>query len=132
MENFFPEQRWTSEGEPELGVGIVKETGKGRVQIHFPISGETRLYAIENAPLRRVIFKPGDTIVDTENQPLLIERVDQDGELFMYFGQNRALLEADLGDVSVKHGVNDRLVMGEVDTLELFDLRRQTLELDYR
>ncbi|MBI9069538.1 MAG: RNA polymerase-associated protein RapA [Salinivirgaceae bacterium] len=132
MENFFPEQRWTSEGEPELGVGIVKEISKDRVQMHFPIAGETRLYATENAPLRRVIFKPGDTIVDTHKRTMLVEQVQQDGELLIYFGQDRTLSEADLGDVSVKHGVDDRLSMGDVDTPELFALRRRTLEYDHK
>lgn len=128
---FFPDQRWTSEGEPELGVGIVIETSKGRVQIRFPVSGETRLYAMENAPLRRVLFKPGDTIMDTSKRPLLIEQVQQEGKLFIYFGQDRTLSEAELGDVSVKHGVDDRLSMGDVDTPELFALRRRTLQHDH-
>ncbi|MBI9053249.1 MAG: RNA polymerase-associated protein RapA [Bacteroidales bacterium] len=132
MENFFPNQRWTSKGEPELGVGMVTETSKGRVKVHFPISDETRLYAIENAPLRRVLFKAGDTIVDTSKRPLLIDRVELDGELFLYFGQDRTLSEANLGDVSVKHGVDDRLSVGDVDTPEIFTLRRKTLQHDHR
>lgn len=132
MINFFLDQRWTSEGEPELGVGIVTEIGKGRVKMHFPVSGEMRLYATANAPVRRVIFKPGDTIVDTNKRPLIIEKVDQNGDLFVYFGQGITLSEANLGDVSVKHGVDDRLFMGDVESPEIFALRRQTLEYDYK
>lgn len=128
---FFPDQRWTSEGEPELGIGIVTETGNGRVKIHFPISGETRMYAQENAPLRRVLFKPGETIIDTNNSPLLIERIQEDGDLFLYIGEDRALSEANLGDVSAKHGVDDRLLMGDVCTPALFALRRKTLQHDH-
>ncbi|MFK7923969.1 MAG: RNA polymerase-associated protein RapA [Bacteroidia bacterium] len=128
---FFPDQRWTSEGEPELGVGIVTEISKGRVKIHFPIADETRLYATDNTPLRRVVFKAGDTIVDLEKRPLLIERVQQNGDLIIYIGQDRALSEAELGDVSVTHDVDDRLAMGEVDTPQLFALRRQTLQYDH-
>jgi ATP-dependent helicase HepA len=132
MEVFFPDQRWTSEGEPELGVGIVKEVSNARVQIHFPISGESRMYAIENAPLRRVRFKPGETIVDSQKRPLQIESVEEDGPLITYVGQERVLSEAELGDVSVNHGVDDRLAQGDVETPELFALRRQTLELDHK
>lgn len=128
---FFPDQRWTSEGEPELGVGIVTEISKGRVKIHFPIADETRLYATDNTPLRRVIFKAGDTIVDTQKRPLLIERVQQNGDLIIYIGPDRALSEAELGDVSVTHGVDDQLAMGQVDTPQLFTLRRQTLQYDH-
>ncbi|MCF8374284.1 MAG: RNA polymerase-associated protein RapA [Bacteroidales bacterium] len=132
MGNFFPDQRWSSEGEPELGVGIVTGISKGRVQIHFPESGETRLYAAENAPLRRVNFKPGDTIIDTSKRPLLIERVEQEGELFIYFGDDRALSEANLGDVSVKHNIDERFSLGYVDIPEIFALRRATLQHDHK
>lgn len=132
MDIFYPEQRWTSEGEPELGVGIVTEISKGRVQLHFPASGETRLYAVDNAPLRRVLFKPGDTIVDIDQKPLLIEQVQESDTLFFYIGQNRVISEADLGDVTVQHGVDDRLLLGDVDTPRLFALRRRTLTYDHR
>ncbi len=131
MEDFYPNQRWASEGEPELGVGIVIETNKDRVQINFPTAGETRLYALENAPLRRIIFKPGDTIVDTNKRPLVIERVQDNNDLLIYIGKEGVLSEADLGDVSVQHGAEDRLFMGDVDTPEVFDLRRKTLKYDH-
>ncbi|NOQ25002.1 MAG: RNA polymerase-associated protein RapA [Bacteroidales bacterium] len=129
---FFPNQRYTSEGEPELGVGILTETSKGRVQIHFPISDETRLYALENAPLRRVIFKPGDTITDTNKQALLIERVEQADNLYIYYGNERTLSEAELGEVSVIHGADDKLFTGDVDSPEKFALRRETLLNDHK
>ncbi len=132
MGNFFPDQRWTSVGEPELGVGIVTEISKDRIRIHFPVSGETRMYAMENAPLHRVLFRPGDTIMDLSKRPLLIERVEQEDKLFTYYGQDRALSEADLGDVSFRHGVDDRLYMGDVDTPKIFALRRRTLQHDHR
>lgn len=132
MEIFFPNQRWTSEGEPELGVGIVTEVTKNRVQIYFPISGETRLYATESAPVRRVVFKPGDTIVDKNNISLKIERIEDDGRLYTYFGQGQSLSEADLGDVKDKHGVVDRLISGDVDTPITFALRRKSLDYEYQ
>lgn len=131
MGDFFPDQRWTSEGEPELGVGIVTETARGRVQIHFPASGETRLYAMEHAPLRRVLFKPGDTIIDMDQRPLVINRVQDSGDLILYIGEDRVLSEADLGDVTITHGVDDRLLMGDVDTPAMFALRRRTLSNDH-
>ncbi len=130
--DFFPNQRWTSEGEPELGVGIITEVSKNRVEMHFPVSGETRLYAKENAPIRRVVFKPGDTIVDKNNTPIIVEDVKERGNLLIYFGQDRTLSEAELGNVSDRHGVIDKLSVGEVDTPEAFALRRNTLDNDYK
>ncbi|MEZ4826045.1 MAG: SNF2-related protein [Bacteroidia bacterium] len=131
MAIFFPDQRWTSEGEPELGVGIVSSISKGRVEIYFPASGAKRLYSEENAPLRRVIFKPGDTIVDIHKRALIVEKVKHEGNLILYIGQDRTLPESELGDVSVSRGVADRLSTGEVDSPQLFALRRKTLEYDH-
>ncbi len=132
MGPFFPKQRYSSKGEPELGVGVITETRKGKVQLYFPISKETRLYALESAPLQRVVFKPGDTIMDTKGQALLITKVELEDELYVYYGVDRKLSEAELGEVHVKHGVDDRLFMGDVDTPQAFALRRATQEHDYR
>lgn len=131
MGTFLPQQRWTSEGEPELGVGIVTEAGFGRVTVEFPIAGETRMYAEENAPLRRVLFKEGDTIVDKEQRSMKIEQVQENAGFMIYFGALGVISEGDLGDVSVQHGVDDRLAMGDVDTPALFALRRSTLDQDH-
>ncbi|MEM9326084.1 MAG: RNA polymerase-associated protein RapA [Bacteroidota bacterium] len=131
MADFYLNQRWTSEGEPELGVGIVVATDKQRVQVHFPSAGATRQYAQANAPLRRVIFKPGDLIVDADQRPMLVERVQDNGELLLYIGQERTLSEADLGEVAMQQGVQERLLSGDVETPEVFDLRRRTLSYDH-
>ncbi len=131
MEPFSLHQRYASIAEPDLGIGIVTETAKGRVKIHFPASGESRLYAADNAPLRRVRFKPGDTIVDRDGRSMLIDRVLEDDDLLLYLGQGRSLSEADLGNISVKHGADDRLLTGDVDTPALFALRRRTLDNEH-
>ncbi|MEO0585953.1 MAG: DEAD/DEAH box helicase family protein, partial [Bacteroidota bacterium] len=80
----------------------------------------------ETAPLRRVKFKPGDTVHDATQRPMVVERV-QEGDLYFYIGADRVISEADLGEVKVQHGVDDRLLNGEVDTPALFALRRRTL-----
>ncbi|EPR70973.1 RNA polymerase-associated protein RapA [Cyclobacterium qasimii] len=131
MADFYPDQRWASEGEPELGVGIIVEANKNRVKVHFPAAEETRQYALANAPLRRVVFKPGDTVVDTNKSSFVIERVQDNGALIVYIGKHGTLSEADLGDVSVSHGVNDRLLIGDVETPDVFALRRNTLAYDH-
>ncbi len=131
MDIFFPNQRYTSKGEPELGIGILTELSKGKVRLSFPASNETRLYAIESAALQRVVFKPGDTIVDTQSHSLLIKRVEIEDNLYMYYGEDHQISEADLGDVSVNYGVDDRLFMGDVDIPQAFALRRKTLQHEY-
>lgn len=132
MTPFTLHQRYTSEGEPELGMGHVIETGGGRVQVFFPAAGETRLYAADGAPLRRVRFKVGDTIVDAQQQPLRIERVEEQDGLLWYLSGDRALSEAELGEVAITYGVEDMLARGEVDPPNLFALRRETRQHDYQ
>ncbi|MFT4855780.1 MAG: ATP-dependent helicase HepA [Planctomycetota bacterium] len=132
MGEFFLNQRYTSSGEPELGVGIVTEVSKGKVRISFPISEEVRLYSIESAPLLRTIFKPGHTIVDQQGQSILIEEVKLEDGLYVYFGNDRELSEGELGEVFTSHTVDDRLFAGDVDSPEKFALRRETLNHNYQ
>lgn len=132
MVDFFPNQRYTSSGEPELGVGHVTEVSKGKVQMYFPLSDERRLYAIESAPLLRAIFKPGDTIVDKQGQSMLIEQVTLEDTLCVYHGNDRKLHESELGGMSITHRVDDRLFTGDVDSPDMFALRRETLYHNYR
>jgi len=132
MQDFSPLQRYTSKGEPELGVGILKEISNRKLQVYFPLSNEKRIYSIESEPLRRVVFKIGDTIIDAKGQPLFILQVEMEGNLYMYYGKDRKLSEAELGNVTATHGVDDRLFMGDVDTPQAFALRRETLQHDYR
>jgi ATP-dependent helicase HepA len=132
MGEFILNQRYTSSGEPELGVGIVTEVSKGKVRISFPVAEEVRLYSAENAPLLRTIFKPGHTIVDQQGQAMLIEEVKLEDGLYVYYGNDRELVESELGEVSTSHTVDDRLFVGDVDSPEKFALRRETLDHNYR
>jgi len=131
QETFQPNQRYTSNGEPELGIGILTEISNRKVTLYFPLSSETRVYATENAPLRRIVFKPGDTIEDTNKQSLLIKKVEQENGLYVYVGENKKISETDLGDVTVNYEVVDRLFMGDVDTPQASTLRRETLQHEY-
>ncbi|MDG1276459.1 MAG: RNA polymerase-associated protein RapA [Algoriphagus sp.] len=132
MGEFILNQRYTSSGEPELGVGIVTEVSKGKVRISFPVAEEVRLYSAENAPLLRTIFKPGHTIVDQQGQSILIEEVKLEDGLYVYIGNGRELVESELGEVTTSHTVDDRLFAGDVDSPEKFALRRETLNHNYQ
>ncbi len=61
-EEIMPGQRWVSDAEPELGLGVVMSAGSGRVSILFPAADDRREYALESAPVRRVAFEVGDEV----------------------------------------------------------------------
>ncbi len=78
MSPFCKGQRWISKTEPELGLGTVMEYGEGRVQVLYPATGEVRVYTEENAPLRRIQFRQGDTIEDHNGHERTVESVREE------------------------------------------------------
>src|SRR5262245_20090991 len=62
MERPIAGQRWSSDSEPELGLGTIVTAEFGRVEVLFSAANERRVYAIETAPLRRVRFGAGDKV----------------------------------------------------------------------
>ena len=120
-------QRWVSDGEPELGLGIIRESGEGRVEISFPAAGETRIYAIDTAPLRRVRFMPGDRIKVHSGSEMTVERVREDRGLRIYETDNGEVLESDLSDTISFSKPEERLFGGKLDEPADFDLRGEAL-----
>ncbi len=70
-------QRWISETEPELGMGILVSIDKRFLTIEFPASDCTRQYSLKAAPIRRAKFKPGDKIHTVDHQEILVESVEK-------------------------------------------------------
>jgi ATP-dependent helicase HepA len=120
-------QRWISDSEPELGLGIILETAAGQVKVFFPAVSGLRNYSLESAPLRRVEFKEGDRIKSHEGDALVVESVEMRGGLYVYKTGGRDLLEAELSDTLSFSKPEERLLGGQVDELRLFDLRVEAL-----
>jgi len=120
-------QRWVSDSEPELGLGIILQTESDRVKVFFPAVSGLRKYALESAPLRRVQFKEGDRIKSHEGENLVVEGVENRSGLLIYKTSGRDLLEAELSDTLSFSKPEDRLLGGQVDELRMFDLRVEAL-----
>lgn len=120
-------QRWISETEPELGLGIVESLARHQVRIVFAAANEVRLYAPSNAPIKRVEFRVGDTIHSQAGTSVLIEEVcDVDG-LLSYSGGGVTVPEAELADTISFSKPEDRLIGGQVDQSNVFALRYETI-----
>ena len=122
-----PGQRWVSDTEPELGLGIVLKSEFGRAEIFFPASGEHRQYALGSAPVRRVAFKEGDAIRTHSGESLHVDSITDVGGLLTYRCGSRDVTEAELSDNITFSKPEDRLLAGQVDELERFKLRVECL-----
>ena len=121
-------QRWVSENEPELGLGLVKEVNKFQVHVSFPVAEESRIFASESPPLKRVIYKEGDTVSSSEGISIKVERVEEADGLFIYHSGEEKIAESDLAESSNFSNPEERILQGQVDSMEAFALRYQTIE----
>ena len=132
MSSFIPGQRWISEAEPELGLGTVIHAANDRVQVAFHTAGETRIYAVDHAPLQRVRFRVGDQVRTQADQEFVVQEVREARGLLVYRGAHHQLPEAELSDRVSLQGPQERLLAGRFDDSSTFELRRRTLELLHR
>ena len=72
-------QRYVSDAEPELGLGLVVGVDERVVQLAFAAADETRRYVAASAPLRRVRFAVGDTLTDDAGRTHRVEAVEERG-----------------------------------------------------
>ena len=123
-----------SEREPELGLGLVVSVDHAsrRVALDFPATGERRLYALGTPVLKRVEFRPGESITMREGKTFVIESVEDEAGVLVYVGQNRRAREDAISDVTSVSLPQERLMAGQVDPGEVFDLRYRALQAQAR
>lgn len=129
---FVPGQRWVSNTESELGLGIVVDTANRRVTVSFPAVGERRTYAINNAPLSRVHYTVGEKVSNTDGLKFTISEVIEQGGYLIYQGlddegEQYSLEEIDLESFVQFSRPQDRLFAGQIDKVKNFSLRVETL-----
>ena len=132
MSHFREGQRWISEPEPELGLGTVMQSDESRVQMLYPATGEVRVYSTENAPLRRVTFRTGESIEDHDGNERLVETIHEADGMLIYSGEGWEMLESQLSDRISVHGPMERLRGGHTDAASVFAVRRCALEMLHR
>ncbi len=141
MQQFAIGQRWLSDTESELGLGIIIEVSERKITILFPASDETCIYIKESAPITRIIFAVGDTITDQEGLQWQVQKLEQAAGLVKYHclaaseqdGDEAANTEIKIinetrlsAQVQLSRPL-DRLLAGHSETKEWFDLRVESL-----
>jgi ATP-dependent helicase HepA len=121
-----------SEREPELGLGVVASVDRTRIGVDFPATGEKRLYALGTGVLKRVQFRAGETVSTRVGATLVVEAVDDESGLLTYRGQGKQIRENEISDVTSVALPQERLMAGQVEPGEVFDLRYRTLQAQWR
>ena len=131
--DFIPGQRWISDTEPELGLGLVIGADLRTVNLHFPAVDESRVYARADAPLTRVRFSRHDHIEDLDGNRLRVENVIEHDGLLRYEGADSAGRTIALDETRLNHAMKlnkprDRLFNLQLDKNSAFELRYRTLQ----
>ncbi|MBC54212.1 MAG: RNA polymerase-binding ATPase [Gammaproteobacteria bacterium] len=134
LKDFAPGQRWISDTEPDLGLGMVTETDHRTVTFDFSAVDESRRYARDAAPLTRLVLNVGDPLQLGEVK-VEITGIDVTAagtinyQVRMPEGDVKPLPETLLPDNLSMNRPLDRLMSGQFDPAHWFHLKQQSLAL---
>ena len=125
-------QRWISETENSLGLGMITALDFRSVTLHFPASDETRIYAVAQAPLTRIALNKGEQLHHQAGwQGEVLDVQEMNGLLFYLVknaqGEDVIVNEKELSPIISFSQAKDRLFSSQIDRSEHFALRYQTL-----
>ena len=136
LHQFAIGQRWLSDTETELGLGVLIDVDERSVSILFPKSDETRVYARSNAPLSRIVFNIKDELQDQEGTKWLVESFEDRNGVVRYnvmrtlddgTEERKVLNETRVGAHIQLSRPLDRLLASQIDYKEWYDLRIEAL-----
>jgi len=130
--DFVIGQRWVSHSDTGLGLGIVTDISGRRVTLGFPAADEERTYAIDNAPLSRIMYQVGEDIETFEGERFIVRAVEDLGGVLMYYADDGSEDLARISEVKLSSAVDfsaphQRLFAGQFDRNGAFRLRMATV-----
>lgn len=129
---FIQGQRWMSETEPELGLGIINQVEDKTIQVLFNASETSRVYGINTAPLKRVLFEVEDKVRLNDGTEIIIENIEQLNGIAIYQSHNGQFPEMLLADELAFNNPEQKLFNGQVDSERFYQLRFKALEMKKR
>jgi ATP-dependent helicase HepA len=131
---FSPGQRVISLSEPDLGLGTVTGADLRYVEVTFQTNQTTRKYAAKSAPLKRIVFKAGDIIKDTQGKSFRVQSIEGTPEsgLIIYQCDSGPLSEESIADTVSMSTPEQRLLNGICDGIDDFDFRTELLHYQAR
>ncbi len=137
QQKFVTGQRWVSDTEAELGLGVVLELENRRLTLSFPASGERRTYAVDDAPVSRVRYQVDEKVRHQNGTQITVTEVLEQGQLLAYRGLTKTGEELLIPEFELDSFVQfstprERLFSGQIDKHTHFSLRHQTLSAQHR
>ncbi|WP_151961489.1 RNA polymerase-associated protein RapA [Acinetobacter bereziniae] len=138
LQQFAIGQRWLSDTETELGLGVLIDVDERSISILFPKSDETRVYARNNAPLSRIVFNVNDEVQDQEGIKWIVESSDDRNGVIRYNvirtldngeQEKKALNETRIGTQIQLSKPLERLLASQIDYKEWYDLRIEAMQM---
>ena len=125
-------QRWISETENSLGLGMITALDFRSITLHFPATDETRIYAVTQAPLTRIALNKGEQLHHQAGwQGEVLDVQEMNGLLFYLVknaqGEEIIVNEKELSPIISFSQAKDCLFSSQIDRSEHFALRYQTL-----
>lgn len=121
-------QRWLSEAETDLGLGMVQAVDFRTVTIFFPAIEDVRSYAKQNAPLSRIIFKEGDQLPLMDGSKITVAHAEDVDGIMFYSDGERTVAEIHLSSQIQLNQPIERLFSGQIDNNNLYELRQFALK----
>ncbi len=128
MQSFVRGQRWLSETQSDLGLGLVEAVDERTVRMAFPATGERRTYARREAPLWRAAFAVGEHIRDLDGNSYIVIGTEEDAGLIRYRardpnGEETTLPEGELDAHLRLNRPQQKLLASRLDQDQWFRLR---------
>ena len=119
-------QRWYSQTEPELGLGIITELEDKYLSILFPLCQEARKYNANSHPLKRYKLEINDSTLDLSGNDQVVKDFQVKDNLYYYQLGSEIICETQLDAKIDLSGAKERLFSGNSDPLEYYRLRYET------
>ncbi len=136
MQEFAIGQRWLSDTESELGLGVLVGVDERTISILFPKSDETRVYARASAPLSRIVFAVGDWLTDQDGNEWQVEFFEVQHGVMRYHvingDQRKMLAETRLGAHLQLARPLERMLAARLESKDWYDLRIEALLMQSR
>lgn len=130
QDTFAIGQRYLSDAESNLGLGVIVGVEERSVQVLFPQSEETRVYAKSAMALSRVLFSAGDDITDQDGATYTVASVEWiSGVVRYHLTCGKSLMETRLAaNINLAKPL-ERLLAGRIDRHDWYELRIDALKM---